>query len=387
MPYGLIATDWEARIDYQRMRKERLEKAQAAIKKFGLDALVLFRFENVRYVTGHRKIMVCGGIAADPVLSILTKQGDPYIFTMDIDSTLLREPWIPKDRVKPTYWVELESGARGFARAIKEILGPDAKGKIGIDNWVTPVYHVFPKDLPGATFVDGQDVMMDARMVKTRDEMECLKSAVAITEAGFEAGVEALRPGVRECEVLGKIWDKVYSLGAEWTQSPGIVCADTGVYRRFTSDRIIQEGDTVVIDIGAQFNGYFADYTRTWYLGKYTKPSKEQKEVFRSSYQTLRDVEKAIRPGVTTGDVFKAAGKNVLGKMIGHGIGLAGQEIPFIAETPEESIRLKPGMTFAIEPFYGRPGVAGVRLEDDVVVTETGCEVLSTFPFGPLAED
>jgi len=388
LPYaGLIGVDWETRISFDRMRKERLKKAREAMKKFDVDALILFRFENTRYVTGHRKILVCGGISADPVITLLPKDKDPIVFTMDVEHVFEREPWIPKENVKPTYWVEMESGARGFAKAVKEILGSDAEGKIGIDNWVPPVYFVFPRELEGATFVDGQEVMMDARMIKTKDEIECIKVACAITEAGMEAAIEALRPGVRECELLGTAWQKVYSLGAEWTQSPGIVCADTAIYRRFTSDKIIQEGDTVVIDIGAQFNGYFSDYTRTWYCGKYTKPSKEQKSVFRLSYETLRAVEKAMRPGVTTGEVFKAAGPNVLGKMIGHGIGLAGQEPPFIAETYEEPVVLKPGMTFAIEPFVGKPGVAGARLEDNVVVTETGFEVISTFPFGPLAED
>ena len=84
---------------------------------------------------------------------------------------------------------------------------------------------------------------------------------------------------------------------------------------------------------------------------------------------------------------MKAAGPNVLGKMIGHGIGLAGQELPYIAETYEEGVQIKPGMVFAIEPFAGKPGVAGIRLEDDVIITETGNEIYSNFPFGPLSEE
>lgn len=382
-----MGVDWETRINFERMRRERFNKALAAMKKFDVDALVCFNYENTRYICGHRKIEVATGITGDPILSILCRNGDLSIYSMDRESVFAREPWIPKDSVKPAYWIGLESGARGFAKAVKDALGSDSKGKIGIDNWCPTVYSVFPKELEGATFVDGQEVLMDARMIKTKDEIECLKAAYSITEAGMQEAIDALRPGARECELLAKAWHKVYSLGAEWTQSPGIVCADTFPYRRFTSDKIILEGDTVVFDIGARFNGYYADYTRTWYCGKHSKPSKEQKEAFRLAYDSLRAVEKTLRPGITTGEVMKAAGPNVLGKMIGHGIGLAGQELPYIAETYEEDVQIKPGMVFAIEPFAGKPGVAGIRLEDDVIITETGNEIYSTFPFGPLSEE
>ena len=387
MPYaGLIGVDWEERIDFARMRKERFEKAQAAVKKFDVDALLLFRYENSRYVCGHRKIQVSTGVGSDPVITILLKDQQPFIFTMDRESVIKREPWIPKENVKPAYWIEMNSGAKVFAKAAKEVLGTAAKGKIGVDNWTSPIYHFLPKEFPNAQFIDGQEVIMDARMLKTKDEVECFEVASSITEAGMQAGIDALKPGARECELLATIWHRVYSLGSEWTQSPGIVCADTDVYRRFSSDKIIMEGDTVVFDIGAQFAGYFSDWTRTWYCGRYTKPTSEQKAVFRASYEALRAVEKAIRPRVQTGEVFKAAGPSVLGKMVGHGIGLAGQEPPYIAETYEEAVELKPGMTFAIEPFVGKPGVAGARLEDVVAVTETGCEVISKYPFGPLSE-
>jgi Xaa-Pro aminopeptidase len=145
----------------------------------------------------------------------------------------------------------------------------------------------------------------------------------------------------------------------------------------------------VIVDIGALYSGYFADFTRTWVAGN-VSPTKEQKKVFMAAYQVLEDAIKAIKPGVTTWDVYRAGyeGKTFEegyighGGFLGHGIGIAASEPPYITTFAKDNpIVLKPGMVFSIEPYAGKPGVGGVRLEQTVLVTEHGVEILSPYPF------
>ena len=384
---GLIGVDWEDRVDFTRMRDERLKKTIASMKKNKVDGLLLFRWENLRYTTGQRYVPVgnspfehCASFVA------LNQDGAPIVFSMDIDDTKSRASWIPEKNLRPHHYVQTASGARGLAGQLKA-LGLD-RGRLGVDLWEPTCLEVLKKELSGTTFVNGQKVMMDARMVKTVDELDCLKIAYSIGESGLQAGLDILKPGVRECEVQAAIWKRALDLGAEWFQSPVIVTSKTTPYRRFTSDNIILEGDSVIIDSGPVFNGYFSDFVRTWYCGKYTRPSQKARDAFRQANDVLQKVIQSMRPGATTGEVFAAAGKWVLGRMLGHGIGLAGQEAPFITEDEVgESVVLEPGMAFSVEPYVQIPGSdVGFRLEEEIIITKDGPIVYSTFPHGPLSE-
>lgn len=384
---GLVGVDWEERINFPRMRQERLRRAQHAMKESDVDVLLLFRWENTRYTTALRYVPVpnspfehCASFVA------LRREGEPIVFTMDIEDTILRAPWIPEQNLQPHHYVQTDSGARALAHALEALALTG--GKLGVDLWEPTTLEVLQEELQTTRLVNGQKVMMDARMIKSRDEIECLKVSYSVGEAALQAGLERLKPGVRECEVQAAIWQRAISLGAEWFQSPAIVTSRTKPYRRFTSDNIILEGDSVIIDIGPVFNGYFADFTRTWYCGAYTRPSEKQKKEFQHAWGVLRRVIAAMVPGATTGDVFRAAGESVLGRMLGHGVGLAGQEPPYITEQEIGSGRkLEPGMVFSVEPYVSIPGAEiGFRLEEHVVITENGPEVYSTFPHGPLSE-
>ncbi|MGB9867967.1 MAG: M24 family metallopeptidase [Bacillota bacterium] len=387
---GSIGVDWETRIDYERMRKERLAKAVRAVDESEADVVFLFRLENVRYVTGlrtHDWPMAHWGMAC----VILPRGGDYTLYTLDYVHALHRMPWLGHHLTEvPCRGLELRAGALAWAKDAKkriEKLGI-VPNVIGVDAWSPALYEVLPEVFPHSKFVDGQEIILKARMIKTQDEIMCLKMAYAITVAGMQAGLEYLRPGVKECEVLAECFRAMYRYGSEWSQCANIVCSGpyTAPYRRFTSDRIIEYGDPVIIDIGGRFNGYWGDFTRTWICGKGAKPSKELIKVHEKAYKALRAVEAAIKPGNTTRDVALAAGEYILGKSLGHGIGISGNEPPLIGTyegvfEPENAVTLQPGMVFSIEPYAGEIGVGGVRLEDNFVVTETGCEVISKFPF------
>lgn len=382
--FGQMGVDWEVRIDYQRMRKERLEKAKQAIKKFNVDALILFRWENTRYLTGFRSHMwpmMNWGL----ITTVLPRDEEPIVYTIDEEHAKARMPWIRPENIRPRWHIETNAGARDWSRDCKGILEKlkIADGIIGVDSWCPSLYTVLPDVFNRATFVDGQEVMMDARIIKTKDEIECLKVACMITEAGMEEARHFLKAGVKECEVLAEAFRIFYRLGSEWSQCTNIVTSGpyTAPYRRFTSDRIIRNGDLVIMDIGARYNGYYGDFTRTWVCGE-EKPTHEQKKLHSLAYETLRKAERAVKPGNTTWDVYKAAGEYVLGRGLGHGLGIAAYEAPFLGPAEKENPTvLKPGMVFSIEPYAGKTGVGGIRLENNVIVTETSCEVYSKYPF------
>lgn len=384
---GTMGVDWEERIDFARMREERVAKAIGALEKSGLDALFLFRLENVRYLTGLRTHMwpMNNWVTAS---ALLTREG-PFLIAQDIDHVRARMPWIRDQAIPfPAGGNETEHGARMWAdmigRKLAE-LGITPK-YVGVDCWSPALYAVLPAAFPGVEFTDGEAVMIEARMIKTADEIACLRTAYAITAAGMDAARRALRPGIRECELLGEALRVMFSLGGEWTQSAQIICSGpyTAPYRRFTSDRIIEYGDPVIMDLGTLWNGYYGDFTRTWICGD-ARPEPEMVDIHMQAYQALRAAEAAVRPGATTYDVSQAAAQYILGGRLGHGLGVSAAEKPFLGSRelvpPEEGVTLKPGMVFSIEPYAGRPGIGGVRVEDNVLVTEDGYEVISRYPF------
>jgi Xaa-Pro aminopeptidase len=387
---GLLAVDWEERIDIKRMRQERKEKAKVAFKESGADALFFFRIENVRYLCGYRSHdwpMIMLGLAS----ALLVGDEDPFVFTMDLENARLRMPWIA-DRafLQPGGGLETEDGVRVWMKMAKDLMadaGVKDPAVIGVDAWNHPLVQLLPQLFPKTKFVDGQEIILQARKIKTIDEINSLKLAYSVTAAGMGDAREFIKPGRKECEVLAEAWRTFTALGSEWTQCANIVCSGpyTAPYRRFTSDRLIEYGDMVVIDIGAKMNGYYGDFTRTWLCGNSAKPTKEQIKYHRAAYEAMRNAEKAVKPGMLTTDIYNAAGPTVLGGVLGHGIGLAAAEPPYIKSenvVPREKAEvLQPGMVFSIEPYAGEPGIGGCRLEDNIVVTDTGCDLISRFPF------
>ena len=198
----------------------------------------------------------------------------------------------------------------------------------------------------------------------------------------MDAALRALKPGVRECEVLATAWYTMTAMGSEWTQCSNIVASGpyTAPYRRFTSDRVIRAGDPVIIDIGGCFNGYWGDLTRTWICGD-IRPTEEQRRIHQHCYDALWNSCAASVAGNTTADVFAAADPYVLDSL-GHGSGVAPWEPPYFSpHTKDDPMDLRPGMQFNLEPYAGTPGIAGIRLENNLVVTEGAPDIYTTYPF------
>ena len=385
--YGTMVVDWEERINPDRLRHERLEKANAALEKSEADALLIMRLDDVRYVTSlrtHLGPVPWLGLAA----AFLLKGEEPVLFTMDAEHAKARMPWMPHKNIRPLVHgiIEGNVGAiRVWAKANQDIFKKVAEGTLGLDICTPGMFNALKDVFPKMNIIYGEPILMEAKKIKTRDEIGCLKIVVAITEAGFEAALEILKPGVRECEVLAEAWRAMTRLGSEWTQCANIVCSGpyTAPYRRLTSDRIIRTGDLVIIDIGGCFNGYWGDYTRVYVCGD-IYPTKEQIMLHQEAYDALFAATERCKLGSTTADVYKVLvpPHDPQALSIGHGSGLNPWEAPFFTKAsldfPET---LQVGMYFSLEPYSGIPGVGGIRLENNVLVTEDGPEVLSTLPF------
>jgi Xaa-Pro aminopeptidase len=383
----MMGVDWEERVNFDRMRRERLQKAKDAMEQAGVDALFVFALEDVRYLTGYRNhlgpVTTLGGAAA-----VLPRGGDPILCTRDYKHALARMPWIHPDNVLGRPFIRTEGGTRKWAEIIKGKIGKLAEGKIGVDLLSFGLSQWLPQCFPRAQFVDGKEVLSRGKMIKTRDEIECQKIVTMITEAGFQALLDHLKPGVKECELLSVAWQKFTELGSEWTQCANIVCSGpyTAPYRRFTSDRVIREGDMVIVDIGACYNGYWGDFTRTFVCGD-VRPTKAQIDLHQEAYNTLFNACAEAVVGKTNGDIGKhlnnpRTNPNSYDLSGGHGAGVNPWEPPWVANlTPDAIIPLQPGMLFSIEPYAGKPGIGGIRLENQVFVGEKEPDIITPMSF------
>ena len=379
---GLIPTDWEARFEPRRMLRERLDRAKEALNNSNADVLFVFRTEDARYLMGYRHHLGPAFIMGNAVV-VLARGKEPILWTMDYEHCKLRMPWLDKDQIQPRANFREPAAMKRWAEQVESFVGSLAGKTIGIDIWDLNLEKAIRETFPRSTFVDGyQSILMRAKEIKTQDEIACLKIANAITEAAMDKAIEFLRPGVKECEVLAVAWHTMTAMGSEWTQCSNIVCSGpaTAPYRRFTSDRIIRNGDPVIIDIGAGYNGYWGDLTRTWICGN-VKPTEEMKDLHQKCYDALFNAGGAVKPGATNADVFAQADPYVLDSL-GHGAGVNPWEAPYFSPASKDSpVVLKEGMVFNLEPYAGKPGIAGFRLENDHIVTKDGVDIYTTYPF------
>jgi Xaa-Pro aminopeptidase len=380
---GIMPVDWEERLDTMRMNRERLQRAKDALAASDVDALFVFRTEDARYLTGYRHHLGPAYIPGNAT-TVLAKGGEPHLFMMDFEHCRARMTWMDPSQIHPRANFREKVGMKKWAAQVEDITGPLAGKRVGIDLWSPLMEEQLKEAFPKTEFVDGYyGVLMNAKMVKTQDELACLRLANAITEAAMDAALRLMRPGVRETEILAEAWRVMTNLGSEWSQCSNIVTSGpyTAPYRRFTSDRIIQNGDAVIIDIGAGFNGYWGDLTRVYVCGN-VRPTQEMKEAHQKVYNAVFDCAKATKPGATNADVYAAANGHALDGALGHGAGVNPWELPFFSPaSKEEPITLKEGMVFNIEPYYGEPGKGGIRLENDHIVTKDGVEIYTKYPF------
>ena len=395
--HGTSGVDYEARIDFQALREDRLERARQALAGSELDGLLLWKDENVRFLSGLRPQIIQGKSA---LLNgcLLTEDGALTLFCSggEVDRVRTVMPWIESVETVPI----MEAGGL-IAGAVEQVITPVLKrhglatGAVGLDELEYRQALELARVLPQVKLADGDAVMQSVRLIKSDAELAVMQEACAIAEAVTESAIAAVEPGVREYDVVAEAMSTLYRLGGEMAHlaTPFVASGEhMSPPNRFASDKLIREGDLVFIDIGAMWCGYYADMGRTVVCGE---PSARQREVFTAVWHALAAATQAMRPGNTNDDVaaaVRAEGErrglagSFLSLFIGHGIGMGANEPPYVGEAlpGAETVELRPGMTMAIEPLIWVPGVsggAGVRLEDTIVVAESGGVALTRTGF------
>ncbi len=389
-------TDWTKRIDFDLMRTERLRSMNSAMASFGLDGLITFRVENIRYLTGLRP-------AWFPYFQIryaaLFRPGaDPICLVDEGDLAQRRQTmyWMKPENIRPLPRLDdkvwREKGIQVLAAAAADL---GLKGRIGVDILTLPLLEGLGKALPGAEIVDGDECAKEARKIKNGEEIKAMRTSSLCVDMGMNAVLRATRPGVRECELLGEATKAYCSLGMEIAQCQSILASgeeNLVPLARFSTDRIVRNGELVFVDIGGCFNGMYAELTRTFICGK---PNAMQKRIYQTVYQALLAVIEAMKPGVSSDELHKAQvkvyRKEGLEKyahltLLGHSIGVGGSEPPSFGDPSltTQPFELKPGMVLSLEPTLivpGVPGGGGVRIEDEILITAKGHEVLTKTPY------
>ncbi len=400
--FGMVGVDWQERINWDRMRKFRLNRARQMMKEHGLGALLCMYEENIRHITST---LTPNWNKLKPGLRycLLIEGEEPILFEQgDIGFQIQRHcPWIPKENVRYSYaWIR---GAAGPASKVQVKKFTDSilrelkragveQRPMGTDlidqNMITAFQEA------GIHWTDGVTPMMRARAVKNPDEHECLRICAAICDATHYEISKIIRPGLTENEVTAHALKYLYSFpGVEDVED--VICSSGPNcwpnWRNF-SDRMLRPGDLVFIDLAAvTWNGYKSCYYRTYCVAG--EPTKEQKQVYRQAYDWLYDAIHTVRPGITTREIalkFPSA-KELWGyaeeeqaaaNMWGHGLGLAQYDMPVVSRiySLDNPITIEEGMSFALETQHGKLFDWGVRLEEMLIATPTGAEVLTRFP-------
>lgn len=394
---GQFQVSYEQRIDLQSLREKRIGRAQRQREQNQLDALLVWKDENVRYLTDLRPQLIAGKTTALNGALLIPNRA-PVLFCSggERDRAERTMPWLQEIHTMPI--LEERALIEGFVRStLAPVLAQHGleRGRIGMDEANTILYHSLAQRLPNARFEDGDTPMQLARRIKLPEEIALLEEATALADAVTASGVAAVEEGLRECEVAAEAMRTLFRLGGEYAHvmTPFVASGEhMSPPHRITSDKLIRNGDLVFIDIGANWNGYFGDVARTTVCGK---PSRRQREIFAAVYQGLQAGIAKMRPGCSNQDAARAIietaekfglGGRFLSLFIGHGVGIGANEPPYIGETlPGAPVfEFQPGMVFAVEPLIWVEGVrggGGVRLEEMVLVTEGDAHVMSRAAF------
>jgi len=346
----------------------------------GLDALALNPGPTLTYLTGlHFHLM------ERPTVIVFTASGSAQIVLPELEAAKLSG--LPYRLDASTYGEDPSTWAGVFQAGLRS-LNLVKGSKIAIEPTQMRVLELrlLESAMSGAAFVDGGFLVAGLRMIKDSSEIMAMRKAVDIAQRALQATLPSIQIGMTEKELAAELTVQLLRGGSE-SKLPfePIVSAGPNSANPHAApgDRKLQAGDLLVIDWGASYEGYLSDLTRTFAVG-------EIEPEFARIAQTVLDANTAGRqaasPEIPAGDVDSAA-RNVIEKAgygqffihrTGHGLGMEGHEEPYIRKDNKQS--LVPGMTFTIEPGIYLPERGGVRIEDDVVITATGCEVLSSLP-------
>jgi Xaa-Pro aminopeptidase len=380
-----LHVDWEQRIDWEAVREHRLRQLVEQIKTFDLDAVMYTRLDALRYIISFRSVFSVWFHGTRYVLFVTSDGRVKFLVASgDLERVRHTMPWVKDYEPFPFL---ISQGVPLVDNAIRE-LGL-AGGRIGVDMLPFNLYKPLRELLPQADFVDGYPVVEQARRVKHPDEVKAMRLAADVVDIGMETALDALQPGITEQEVSAAAAYAMTVVGSEDTPYLPLVCSgDHGsIGYRFPTDKRIRRGELVYIDCGAAIvNGYNGDIARTAVVGEATEG---QRTIYRCMVDMLQAGTDAIHEGASTQAVAAAVqnaavaagyGEYTYYGIVGHGIGTDLHEAPTIGEKvvkDEQSDTLKANEIICLEPGVLVPGIGGGHVENMILVTPTGREVLT----------
>jgi Xaa-Pro aminopeptidase len=417
--WGSNAVDWEERIPMDRLRSQRLDRLKLELEASQVGAVLAFDFANIRYMTATH----IGTWAVDKLIrfALLTRNSDPIVwdFGSAAKHHALYDPWLStttaemdadphaphEGAVRP----RLEPGSRAGISTLRGAFNPGAgiaeevarkikrelekfglaDEPLGVDIIELPI--LFALQAAGIEVVDGQQVFLEARKIKTPDEISLLTQAASMVDAAYTELYQFLKPGVRENEAVGLVAKTLYDLGSEYVEGVNAISGERcSPHPHVYSDRLIRPGDPAFFDILHSWNGYRTCYYRTFAVGS---ASPAQRDAYKRAREYMDRAIALVKPGATTADivaVWPAAEEfgfpdeeAAFALQYGHGVGLSIWEKPIFSrlvsfDHPEP---IEEGMFFALETYWpSADGIGAARIEEEVVVTADGCEVVTKFP-------
>ena len=394
--FGLMAVDWEERVNIERLRQERLARVKNALKKSEIGALLCFDMNNIRYITATH----IGTWAMDKLVrfSLLPQDDDPILW--DFGSAARHHqiycPWLgERSRAGISTLRGATNPGSGLAEDVAKKIRLELENRklsnepVGVDVIEIPV--LFALQSQGIKVVDGQQLMHEVRKIKTQDEITLLNTATMMVDAAYDELYRFMKPGVKENECVGVVSKVLYDLGSEHVEGVNAISGERcSPHPHVYTDRVLRPGDPAFFDILHSFNGYRTCYYRTFAVGSASPAMVD-------AYKRCRDYMDAaisiVKPGITTADVVKlwpraeefgfANEEAAFALQYGHGVGLSIWEKPIFSrlvslDHPEV---IEEGMVFALETYWpASDGWSAARLEEEVVVTKDGCEIITRFP-------
>lgn len=395
--HGVMGVDWEQRVDFDRLRTERLNRIKAILAESEAGSLLCFDMTNIRYITATH----IGTWAQDKMsrFTLLGQGSEPVLW--DFGSAAkhheLYAPWLPDghSRPDPTLLRGAIAPETGRAEAVAKKIYNELVEQglqhdpVAVDIIELPILFALQK--LGLTIIDGQQMMQNARKLKTVDEISLLTTAAAMVDAAYDELYRAMVPGFRESDAVALVSKRLYEMGSEYVEGVNAISGERcNPHPHVFSDRMLRPGDPAYFDILHSYMGYRTCYYRTFVIGS---ASQAQVDAYKRCRDYLDHAISLIKPGVTTADVVSIWPKAeefgfpneeaAFALQYGHGLGLAIWEKPVFSrmvsfDHPEV---IEEGMVFALETFWpAADGWSAARIEEELVVTADGCEVISRFP-------
>ena len=394
--YGTMAVDWEERVNFERLRTDRLNRIKGLLKSSELGALLTFDMNNIRYITAT----IIGTWAMDKFVrfALLPQNDEPILW--DFGSAARHHqlycPWLgERSRAGISTLRGATPPEAGLAEDVAKKIRVELEERglqnepLGVD--IVEPNVMFALQREGLNVVDGQQLMLEARRLKTDDEITLLNTACAMVDAAYDELYMMLRAGVKESDGVALVNNVLYGLGSEHVEGVNAISGErTNPHPHNFSDRLLRPGDPVYFDILHSYMGYRTCYYRTMVIGS---ASHAQIDAYKKCREILDISIDAVKPGITTADIVKlwpkaqefgfANEEDAFALQYGHGVGLSTWEKPILSRlfSLEHPQVIEEGMVFALEAFWpSSDGWSAARIEEEVVVTKDGPEVITRFP-------